>query len=534
MSIEIEVFGNEQISKHKSNIVSYSYSEESTPIAPGDSSGGVGSLSFTSLEYPDITRLIYNDEVYLRDSFHGSVSGKVSSVSADEGLATFNGTSGLARLNITKTVPAMESTLGVIIEEIFSQAGILSGVNIADTIYFVPAFCPGYTGDLWVFLKDLCTAYEVEVTLVDDVITVRELRKNTVQTFDLISEGWDIASISPAQFVEVKYYNYHYEPEFLAYPKGGWTPDTQVYQVDANQELVVDLPVNAYMYGIVQPVIMDTVGRYESSTSVYCVAGKDGLPVLAAQWQAGGGNLVAELINNGTSIRVTITGANIPSLAPFRIGVSAGPSDYYSSLRILGEGISYDEKVHRQATGLTSDDTSNEVGLTVSNKFINTVNDAHDAAMRAIINYAVPRQTYRFAAPALGDFVVVPGEIVYANFGEYDASLDYQEVFSGVDADIDNWDFQMFDAHLPSVEIGNTVITQMFGNINGARIKHEDSWYRIRSATITQDSIDASSEWDNLVSDFNTANVDETFATFNGTFENLTFNDFTLIPMRTG
>ena len=533
MAIEIEVFGNEQIPKHKSNIVSYSYSEESTPISPGDSSGGVGALSFTGMEDPATTRLIYGDEVYLRDSFHGSASGKVSSITSNDGVATFNGTSGLARLNITSTVMAMESTLGVIIEEIFSQAGILSGINIANSIYSIPAFCPGYTGDLWIFLKDLCTAHEVEVTLVDDTLTVRELRQHTVQTFDVISEGWDVAAINPAQYVEVKYYNYKYEPEFLAYPKGGWNSEVQVYQVDANQEIVIDLPVDAYMYGIIQPVIQDSVSRYEENSSVYCVAGKDGLPIQASQWQQYGGDLKAEIINNGTTIRVTLIGANIPSLAPFRIGVSSGPSDYYSSLRIIGEGISFDEKVHRQPTGLTSEETSNEVGMTIENKFISTLEEAHDASMRAVINYAIPRQTYRFSAPALGDFVVVPGQTVYANFGEYDASLDFEEIFSSLDSSLDAWDFEMFDDHLPSAQIGNTVITQMFGNINGARIRRDDSWYRIRSATITQDSIDATAEWDNLVEDFNNENVNETFSTFNETFDQLTFNDFSLIPLRT-
>jgi len=332
--------------------------------------------------------------------------------------------------------------------------------------------------------------------------------------------------------VDVNYYNYSVEESFLAYPKGGWTKETQVYQVDALQELVVELPVSAYLEYIEQPVVQDTVGRYEETSSVYCVAGNDGLPIDANQWTDFGGDLTAELDNNGQTIIVTITGANIPDLAPFRIAVATSQSDYYSSLRIVGSGVAYDRQTLRQPTGLTEEDTSNILGVSIDNKLIDTHEQAHDAAKRAILPYALPQQLYRFSAPNIGDFLTTPGQILYTLFYEYDDSLEPGEIFSEVDTGIGLIDFETFDDLLPT-SIVDGISQQIFGNVSGARVKFRDSWYRVKTASITPTSIDAEAEWDNLISDLNTANAGETFATFNGTFEELTFTDFSLIPMRT-
>jgi hypothetical protein len=529
--IEVEIIGDQQVPKHRSNISGYSYSEEATPVSPGDSAGGVGAISFETRDEEDVSALIYKDEIYLTDSHNGSISGRVNSISASDGVVSFSGTSNLARLNITKVIPPVNGTLGELILLVFNEAGIFSGINIDPTIDSIAVISPGYDGDLWVFLKDICTVYEIEIALVEDTLYVRHLRLNNIYPFDIVSEGWSIGDINPAQFVDVNYYNYSYESSFLAYPKGGWTDETQVYQVDANQVLTVELPVSAYLESIVQPTLQSTVGRYEDSASVYCVAAKDGLPFPTAQWTDNGGDLTAELINDGQTILVTITGANAPDFAPFRIGVSAGPSDYYSSLRIMGTGVAYDLKTIKQPTGLTVADTSNEVGITIDNKFISTEEQARDAAKRAILAYSIPAQKYSFTAPNLGDFLSTPGTIIYQNFGEYDNSLPSGYEFQEVDSDIGLWDFDTFDENLDTTVVVG-VSGQLFGNVAGARVRFRDTMYRIKSATITPTKVSAEAEWDTLVSDFNTANTGETFATFNSTFDNLSFTDFTIIPMR--
>lgn len=534
MTIEVEVFGQEQVPKHKSNITSYSYSEEATPISPGDSSGGVGTLSFSTLDEDTTSALIFRDEIYLTDTHNGEISGKVISVSGSDGEVSFNGVSNLSRLNIIKTIPAFNSTLGELITYIFQEAGILSGFDIATSIETIPVISPAYTGDLWVLVKDICTAYEFEIALVKDIIYIRELRQNTIKVFDTISEGWDISDISPSQYVDVNYYNYEYHENFLAYPRGGWTPETQVYQVDANQELVVEIPLEAYLESIEQPVVVASVGRYDTSASVYCVSGNDGLPIAPAAWENGGGSLTAELADNGQTIVVTINGANILNLAPFRIAVNAGPSDAYSSLRIIGTGIFYDMQTVHYPTGLTEEDTSSIIGATIDNKFIDTQEQAFDAAKRAVIDYAIPNQIYNFSAPNIGDFISVPATVIYTDqFGEYDAYVGTEYDIVEMDSDNAGKTFAQFDASLPNTVVSDGSSQQLFGNVAGARVKFRDSWYRVKSATITPTQVDASSEWDNLFSDLNSQNAGKTFTSFNSAFNDLTFTDFSIIPMRT-
>lgn len=530
MSIEVEVFGNQQVPKHKSNVIDYSYSEESTPTIPGDSSGGVGSLSFSTMDDPQTSALIYRDEVYLKDSHNGNIGGKVLSVSAGDSVVSYSGVSSLVRLTVSRTIPQINGTVGEIVSYIFAEAGIILGYSIDDDIDVIPAVCPQYTGDLWVLLKDLCAAYEFEIALVDDTIKVRKLRERTITPVDFISERWTITDINPAQTIEVNYYNYEEQDDVLVYPKGGWSEDVQVYQVDANQTLEFDIEVDFYLDYVIEPQPQLSVGRYDDTDSVYAVAGNDGLPVAVAQWVDNGGSVTAEIAEKTNTIHVTITGANIPELAPFRIGVSAGPSDYYSSLRIIGGGISFDKQTITQPTGLSPEDTANVTGITIDNKFVSTKEQARDVAKRAVVSYGMPKIVYSFTAPNIGDFLTAPGQIVYTRFFEYDEQTGTDD-FSEVDGDIGTWSFEDFDENLPSSVVDGQEF-QMFGNVNGSRIKFRDSWFRVRSANINPASIDATTEWDNMMSDFNTTNAANSFEDFNGTFDELSFIDFSLIPLR--
>ena len=529
MAIEVEISGNEQL-KYKSNIRGYSYSEESTPVIPGDSSGSIGSISFDALDDEQTTQHIFGDEVLLTDSYHGMTTGIIKSLSSNDGVVSLQGVSGLGRLNIPRTLVPMQSTIGDFIAYVLGEAGILTGFYVDPSFSSTTVITPGYEGDLWVYIKDFCSARNIEITLLNDTITFRPVRQNVVQPFDIISEGWSISESTPAQYVDVNYYDYVKSNSYLAYPKGGWNKSVQVYQVDANQTVTIELPVDGYMTYVEQPVAFWNISKVDTA-SKYTIAGNDGIGISPAQWLDNGGSLVTSLADNGQTIIVTLTGANIPNLAPFSVGVSSGPSDYYSSLRIRGAGVFYDKKTWRQATGLTTAETSNVVGTTIDNLHISTLAQAQAAASKAVINYALPRQEYKFSAPALGDFLQTPVILSLSSFAEYDAWLRSGEEFNELDISLDIMSFTDFDESLPTVEI-DRVGGQVFGNVAGARTKYRDSWYRIRTASITPTTLDVTAEWDNLMSDFNTVNADVTFESFNDTFYELSFNDFAIVPMR--
>lgn len=532
IEIEVEVTGTGAFAGHKSNVASYSYSEESTPTSPADSTGGVGELSFDVREDAEQTILLYKDGIRLTDSFNGAVAGLVDSINVTDTVATVAGRSRLGLLNTTQTVTGGSMTLGAYITAVLAAGSITTGISIDAGIAATAIVAPNYTGDLWILLKDICTAYQIEVALVDDVVTVRPLRERTIQPLNLEMESWSVSDLELAQSIEVAYYSYEQVTDSLVYPKGGWNEDVQVYQVDAGQTLVVEIPVDFYLTSIEQPTVQSTVARdYTGPDSVYCVAGNDGLPVVTSQWTDAGGSLTVALKENGTVIEATIVGADIPNLAPFRIAVSSGPSDFYSTLRLIGTGVGFTRNIFTQQTGLTSAETATLVGVTIDNVMIDTEAQARTAAWNALADYALPRRSYSATARVVNRSGTQGPDVIYPSFDVWDDALAPGYDFGDFNTDNTGDTFQDFtDAQYSTVI--NDFENQAFGNVAGARVQYRDAWYRVRQADSTQDSVAFTSAFDTLFSDFNTSQTGD-FSDFNAVFTDLTFTDFALIPLRT-
>lgn len=532
MPIEVEIVaGGGDFEGHKSNITTYSYDENSTPHIPGDESGGVGELSFGVRE-ADNSVFLYKSQFVLTDSFNGSVGGEITGVDSTDTEADIRGRSQLARLNTTRSVGAQEVTLEAAIQAILDEAGVTNTLQVDASIASTPVVVPAVNKDLWVFLKELCSAYQFELALVDTTIIARPLRERLIDLTNISSEGWSVSDDNLAQSVEVAYYNYETLTGALVSPKGGWTPDVQVYQVDANQTLVVELPVEAYLTSVEQPSVQLFVAQdYSGPNSVYTIAGNDGLPVQVAQWTDGGGSVTLALKENGTIIEATIVGANIPNLAPFRLAVSSGPSDYYSTLRIVGSGIGFTREIFTKSTGLTIDETSNIIGVTVDNPFIDTLEDARQAAVWASAQFGKPTHTYSATARRVNRSTDAGPVVIYPTFTQWGATQTPGDLFSDFNTDFAGQTFQDFtDAQFATVV--NDFDNQAFGNIGGARIRHNDAWFRVRGASTTQDEVSVTAEYDTLVSDFNTEWDDGSdFADFNARWDGRTFTDFALRPL---
>ena len=532
MAIEVEVTGSGAFAGHKSNISSYSYQEDSTPVLPGDSSGGVGNLSFSVEEDAGQSILLYRNSLLLSDGFSGCIEGVIDAVDATDGVVGVQGRSKLARLNTVRTIEAQTTTLGAAFTTVLNEVGITTNIDIDASLIARPITLPGYTGDLWVFLKDLCIAEQVEISLVGDQTVLRPLRLRDLNVTNLSTETWNVADSQLAQQVEVAYYNYSSVSNTLVYPKGGWTSDVQVYQVDANQTLVFDLPVDFYLSSIEQPTVQSTVARnYSGPNSVYSVAGNDGLPVVPAQWTDNGGSVSVALKDNGKTIEVTVVGANIPNLAPFRLAVAAGPSDYYSTLRLIGSGVSFDRQTVVKPTGLTIDETSTIDAPTIDNPWVDTYEDAVRIAWDATARYGIASRTYSATARQVSRASEDNREIVYPTFTQWESTLAPGYTFTNFNTDYSGQTFQDFtDTQFSTV--AENFDNQAFGNIGGARVRYRDAMYRVRSATSTQDQVSFVSDADTLFSDFNTEWSAGTFGDFNTVFAGLTFMDFGLVPLR--
>jgi hypothetical protein len=242
--------------------------------------------------------------------------------------------------------------------------------------------------------------------------------------------------------------------------------------------------------------------------------------------------------SDAKSIDVTVIGATGPTAnyAPYRIAMASGPSDYYSSLRIVGTGLAYTQQSILMPTGADSASTARDVGVTVDNIFINTYQQAANLAGAAGGKWSSPTNAINITK----SYINKPGEtelnFSYATFADFDAyaATNGYTTFGNFDTAWSGQTFQQFDNYWYSL-VQNDFNFQVFCNVNGARVQWRRNVYRIRSATITESQVTYTAEVDTTFGEFDASvaygNPTMTFGQFDTLYAGLTFADFGLIPL---
>src|SRR5690606_29191636 len=254
--------------------------------------------------------------------------------------------------------------------------GILTNIVIHPDLEDMPVSLLGWKANVYDQLKKLAVAQGFEMSYVSENVVFRPLRGRIAVDYRDASLGWGMDVTGLAQTAEAYSYTTT-SGKKLAYPAGGWDEDVTIYSVDAGQVQEIDIPIEASLSSVDQPVCVSKVDRHHSSSSVYSVTGNDGLPVPPAQWADAGGKLEVSIGEDTRTLKVKITGADDPQYAPYRIAVSSGTSDYYSSLRIVGTGVFYTKELHSLHAHTDKDRAPEEIGVTVDNEFIDSADRAH-------------------------------------------------------------------------------------------------------------------------------------------------------------
>lgn len=385
-------------------ILSYSVSEDATPLAAGDSSGSTGTIT-VSIPSPDPhlqsshpvlllgPQVLLGQSVSLEDTSRGSISGRVHSVSGGLDSDTINLTclTRLEALNIYNVqANPFIGTLGNAFRYYLSLAGITTGVSVDSSVESRNVRYPGWSGELWDRLKQLAVAEDVDIRLISGVITLSPVRTETIHPgFDFsrtVSGGGD----GLARGVEVYYYNTRAITNQMVYPPGGWSEDVSVINVNAGETVSEVLELSASVSSIQAPTMVTFIGKNYSGVSAYTVTGDDGLPIVPAMWNAFGGRLTVEINPDTTSLTVHITApVNIPNSTggmneTFGISLSdSSATGRYSTLRIRGTGVAFEKEIRRVETGVSDSETSNDVGITVDNPFVRTRGQAARIGIRA-------------------------------------------------------------------------------------------------------------------------------------------------------
>lgn len=506
------------------NVSEYSVVEDSTPLDPSDLTGGFGQITIGVREAPIVKRLM-NLPLVLNDGSMGEVSGTVRAIEGNGLGARLRADSRLGQLAVIRTIPPMATNLDSALRSLLAICGITTGIDIADEFALIQIKAPGARENVYDRIKRMCAAYNFEVSLVSRNVVVRRPRGRTAINYRDSSIDWTLDQSNLAQAVSGWYYNTT-SGTGLAYPIQGDVDNTQVYQVDAGETQVFEIPMDASLNTVQQPIAVDDVAKFDFSQSVYVVTTSEDSVLNPSEWVRSGGSITAEIMEDTRTLKLTMRGADIPELAPFRIAVPIGENKYYSSLRVRGNGVFWKRELMTLRMREDVDLAPDEMGAQVENEFMETRDQLYHRLLNTAARYAVDTQTLRVTSGGINR-VGESGSARYPTIG--DLKTEYPGATIGslktqLGPKIADWNAKLFA--LVSDDFDN----QAFGNIAGARVLYDGSYYRIRSATPTPRSITYAAERDNTIGDV--YRTGETIAQWNARWAGRTVRDVDIAPLQ--
>lgn len=387
----------------RGNIETYEISAAVSTLDPTNLKGSTGSVSFTTAPFSN-PFFIRNRQFTLTDSQMGSVVGRISEINYDKSGVSITAETSLQRLNATITFPSIKDSFQGCMNQVLALANFsCTGLSTSGTTVF-----PGWTGTFLDYLKHFCIVYDLEYYVSSSaptVIVFRPIRSLSINgTFSGISYSLNDQTL--AKNVQVDWFEYDLDNIFSnqEFTPAYVSQEPQILTVDPGATAEYDIQVNAWPSTLQQPTALDYVGPAERTSSAYCVAGSDGLPIMASQWTAQGGSVTVSVsANDPTIIHVVIRAPMAQSLpgtdgtdryGPYSIAATAVDDNaFYNSLHIVGNGVRFKPRTLLCPTGAVSSVTLEEVGAVVSNPFVNSLTAAYKVGVKAAQIYAGPTHT---------------------------------------------------------------------------------------------------------------------------------------------
>lgn len=497
--------------------IDWSVVEAATPLAAGDSSGQTGSIEITipqvdanTLSNHPLNLLgpewFIDQAVRLNDSRKGFTVGRVNSFKRNDqqGTYTVSCATRLGELNVygVQAQPFI-GNLRNAFAYYLGLGNLTTELYVEDAIANRPVVFRGWYGELWFHLKEMAAAQDCDVSLVSGIVLLRPIRAREATRGRDIDRNHEMGGGTLAQSVEVYKYDTTPITNQLVYPPGGWSPDTEIMNVNAGEEAEYVLELSASVSSIQQPELRTFVSQDFKSESVFTVVANDGLTVNYTQWVNNGGRVDVSIEPDTTSVRVKLRGANnIPTTAGtyatnFSLALASDTTgSRYSTFRLVGTGVSFNREKVAIRTTVPASKTATEVGVTIDNVFISTTNDLYRAGTRAAKQYSGYSPTLSGSVTAInrrGD----SGTADYPTYGEVRdvlqeelASPKYSDVKTYYNSTLALTTYAEINEYWFSF-IRDSAVNQVFGNVQGCRIfdKKSRRYYRIRTGTLTPPNI---------------------------------------------
>jgi hypothetical protein len=471
MGVDIRVGGAAEWNASESTV-----SEDSTPLYSSDTFGGVGAISFAVPEGVDAKSML-DKTVDLVDGARGVTQGVVKAVaSRGDGNVTADALTRLSALVGDRTALPHIGTVESALLYYFGLCDVTTGIVIDETIGAVEVTLPGWYANVWDQVKKLGVAYGFETIPVGTDITVRPLRTITADRVRESAFAWSLDGSQLAQTVEAWFYPVAEIADALIVGN----EQSIVSNVDAGEVLEFDIQLDASLSSIEQPIAVDAVEYGEASVSVYSVLDQFDEPVPAAVWEAQGGRVLVEISEDTRSLRVTVIGSQNGSRAPYRIAGINSAREEFSSLRVIGTGVSLVREKYT-LPACTDERATSIVGAEDDNEFLTSWGHAHMVMLGTVRRHGTPSRRISGSA---------------------------WHVLSSTD----------FDG-------------QAYGNVAGARVFEDLNVYRIRSATITPGSVSYEAEVDTTFGDADAVAEGFTIAEYDAQWLDGPISEFDLRPL---
>lgn len=535
MAVEITLGGNGRWRGGSAEIENYSVDEEATPLNAADTSGAVPSLNF-DVDAPDDLDdllLLYGTPVTLTDGSNGSTFGTITDIGGTDGNVSLSTESPLSALVPEQVIPPFVGTLQGAINALLQQ------VQVAIPIAYDPGLAAearpvamqGWYGSPWEWLKMMAIAHRFEVAIIGEAIAVRRVRQREINTETDSSRGMSVQRGPLALNIEAVRYRNTFKQNAIVYPSTGWTEELDVYTVDADEELEVEIPIDVSLMSIEQPTCVAMVPKVYNGPSVYTVSGDDGLVIPPAMWKAYGGSVSIEIGEDTKSIILKVKGPSLQQYAPYSLSVNSGLSETYSTLRLRGTGVHFTREVRRYATGASSKIARQEVGVTIDNPTIQSDAQFASLVLSAARQFSMPTHTISGTA-LVANRAGAPGLVRYMTFGEFKAARPDPYKLSSWKTEFSGMTFRQIRAALraessPSTDFQN----QAFGNVVGSTTRYGSSSFRVRRATIGPASIQWEAEADTTFAQVKAAHLGKTFRQLRNERLGLTFGELALTPL---
>lgn len=271
------------------SIISFSYTEDATPIDPLSTDGGSSQVTFSAIEDSTSTdsvlktnsRLIINNAVTISDDDFGDINLQVKKLDINSGgVLSVTGDSLMVKLNVDKTAEAFSGTLADALTYYCSLCNITPVVH-ADLDNVNVNFM-AWKGNVWEQLKLLTSSVSasatnrvpVEIYFTGSNVGFRPMLGEDFYIQETISDiNQSVDSFDSAKNIDVYNYNTSYVENAIIYDIANYDEDIEEgkaflstisdsMSVEAGGKTTKVFTVDMSLMSIVQPVCVETIEPY--------------------------------------------------------------------------------------------------------------------------------------------------------------------------------------------------------------------------------------------------------------------------------